>query len=110
MNLHGSSRQMRLGGRDSFHPSDEKLPQGDSWCLKRPGGQHERFGNGLMVISSVAQSCLTLYDLMGCSTPGFPVYHQLPELALNHVHQVGDAIQQSHPLIVIDGVYPTGSS
>ena len=30
--------------------------------------------------------------------PGFPVHHQLPEFALTHVHQVGDAIQPSHPL------------
>ena len=29
--------------------------------------------------SSVAQSCLTLCDPMDSSTPGFPVYHQLPE-------------------------------
>ena len=35
---------------------------------------------------------------MGCSTPGFPVHHQLPELARTHVHRVGDAIQPSHPL------------
>ena len=47
--------------------------------------------------TSVAQSCLTLCT-SGCSTPGFPVHHQLPELAPTHVHQVGDAIQPSHPL------------
>ena len=35
---------------------------------------------------------------MDCSTPGFPVYHQLPELTQTHVHQVGDAVQPSHPL------------
>ena len=35
---------------------------------------------------------------MGCSTPGFPVHHQLPEFTQTHVHQVGDAIQPSHPL------------
>ena len=29
---------------------------------------------------------------------GFPVHHQLPELAQTHVHRVGDAIQSSHPL------------
>ena len=29
---------------------------------------------------------------------GFPVHHQLPEPAQTHVHQVGDAIQPSHPL------------
>ena len=43
--------------------------------------------------SSVAQSCPTL-----CSTPGFPIHHQVPELAQMHVHQVGEAIQPSHPL------------
>jgi len=31
--------------------------------------------------------------------PGFPVYHQLPELAQTHVHRVSDAIQASHPLL-----------
>ena len=35
---------------------------------------------------------------MDCSTPGFPVHHQLLELAQTHVHQVGDATQPSHPL------------
>ena len=50
-------------------------------------------------VSSVAQLCLTLCDLMDCSTPGFHVHHQLPKLAQTHVHhQVGDAIQPSHPL------------
>ena len=37
-------------------------------------------------------------DSMDCSNPGFPVHHQLPELAQTHVHQVSDAIQPSHPL------------
>ena len=32
------------------------------------------------------------------STPGLPVHHQFLELAQLHVHQVGDAIQPSHPL------------
>ena len=50
-------------------------------------------------VSSVVQSCLTLCDPMDCSTPGFPVYHQLLELAQTHVHRVGDAIQPSHPLL-----------
>ena len=45
--------------------------------------------------SSVTQSCLTLCDSMHCSTPGFPVHHQLPELAQTHVHWVSDAIQPS---------------
>ena len=48
--------------------------------------------------SSVAQSCPTLCDPMKGSTKGFPVHHQLPEFTQTHVHQVGDAIQPSHPL------------
>ena len=35
---------------------------------------------------------------MNCSTPGLRVHHQLPESTQTHVHQVGDAIQPSHPL------------
>ena len=46
----------------------------------------------------VPQSCLTLCDPMDCSTLGFPVHHQLPELAETHIHRVGDAIKPSHAL------------
>ena len=35
---------------------------------------------------------------MDCSTPGFPVHHQLLKLAQTHVHRFCDAIQPSHPL------------
>ena len=49
--------------------------------------------------SSVAQLCPALCNPMDCSMPGFPVHHQLPELTQTHVHQVGDAIQPSHPLL-----------
>ena len=31
--------------------------------------------------------------------PGYPVHHQLPDLAQIHVHRVSDAIQPSHPLL-----------
>ena len=49
--------------------------------------------------SSVTQSCRTLCDPMDCSTPGFPVHHQLPEFTQTHIHRVSDAIQPSHPLM-----------
>ena len=44
----------------------------------------------------VTQSCLTLSDPTDCSTPGFPVFHFLPELAQTYVHWVSDAL---HPTI-----------
>ena len=51
-----------------------------------------------MGFSSVAQSCPILCDTMNYSTPGLPVRHQLPESTQTHFHQVGDAIQPSHPV------------
>ena len=59
--------------------------------LPAPGGKIQ--------FSSATQSCPTLCDPMDCSTPGFPVHHQLLELAQTHVHRIGDAIQPSHPLL-----------
>ena len=46
----------------------------------------------------LAQSCPILCNPMDCSTPGFPIHHQLPELAQTHIYRVGDAIQ---PLFLI---------
>ena len=51
-------------------------------------------------ISSVqSRNCIQLWNPMGCSTPGFPVHHQILELAQTQVHWVGDAIQPPHPLL-----------
>ena len=47
--------------------------------------------------SSLGQSCLTLCDPINCSMPGFPIHHQLPELAQTYVSWVSSAIQPSHP-------------
>ena len=41
---------------------------------------------------SVTKCCLTLCNPMDCSMPGFPVHHQLPELAQTCVHRVGDTL------------------
>ena len=46
----------------------------------------------------VAQLCPTLCDPMDCNTPGFPVHHQLLELAQTHIYWASDAIQPSHSL------------
>ena len=48
-------------------------------------------------VSSVTQPCPTLCNPMDYSPPGFPIHHQLLELAQTHVLRVG-AIQPSHPL------------
>ena len=43
---------------------------------------------------------------MNRSTPGLPVHHQLPEFTQTHVHQIGDAIQPSHPLSALSPPAP----
>ena len=65
--------------------------------------------------SSVARLCPTLCNLTDCSTPGFPVHHQLPEFTQTHVHRVGDAILSSptphlilcHPLLPLPSIFPS---
>ena len=62
------------------------------------------------LITSVAQSCPMLCDPVDCSTPGFPVHHQLPELTQTHIHRVSDAIQSSHPLsslLLLPSIFPS---
>ena len=46
--------------------------------------------------SVLSNSC----DPVDCSTPGFPVRHQLPEFTQTHIHKVSDAIQPSYPLLL----------
>jgi len=57
--------------------------------------------------SSVAQSCQTLCNPMNRRTPGLPVHHQLPEFTQTHVHRVSDAIQPSHPLLLLPPIPPS---
>ena len=57
--------------------------------------------NRISRFSSVQFSCSVVSDSLRpheSHTPGLPVHHQLPEFTQTHVHQVGDAIQPSHPL------------
>ena len=51
------------------------------------------------VVVKSLKLCQALCNLMDCSTPGFPVFYDLPEFAQIHVHSIGDAIQPSHPLL-----------
>ena len=54
-----------------------------------------------------------MYDSVNpvdCHRPGFPVHHQLPELAQTHIHRVSDGIQPSHllhPLLLLPSIFPS---
>ena len=64
-----------------------------SWVLKGYRGLGKK-----CQFSSVTQSCPILCNPMDSSIPGFPVHHQLTELAQTYVHWVGDANQPSNLL------------
>ena len=60
--------------------------------------------------SLVTRSCPTLCDPMDCSTPGFPVHHQLPELAQTHV--IKSVMPSNHlllyrPLLLLPSIFPS---
>ena len=50
----------------------------------------------LSQFSAVTQLCPTLCDPMDCM-PGFPVHHQLPELAQTHVYQQSHSLSSPSP-------------
>ena len=51
--------------------------------------------------SAQSLSCVRLRDPTDCSMPSFPVHNRLPDLAQTHVHWAGDAIQPSHPYLIL---------
>ena len=59
------------------------LPEFPQGSLARVGGLPS-----LVTVTSlfIVAVCLTLCEPMGCSTPGLPVLHYLPEFPQNHVH------------------------
>ena len=59
--------------------------------------------------SSVAQSCPTLCNPMDCSTPGFPIHHQLPELLkLMSIESMmpSNHLILCHPLLLLPSIFP----
>ena len=43
-------------------------------------------------------------DPMDCSMPGFPIHHQLPELAQTHVHRVSHGHEEISPEYSLEGL------
>ena len=69
-------------------------------CERSPRIQHSLKRQDNNQFSSVTQWCLTLWDTMHCSKPGFPVHHQLPGPVQTYVHPVTEDIQPSHPRLL----------
>ena len=67
------------------------------------------FFDSKITFSSVVQLCLTICDLMDCSTAGFPVRHQLLKLVQTYVHTVVmpfNHLMLCCPLLLLPSVFP----
>ena len=78
------------------------------WVLTHVSNLHRGFKE--TVYFSVAQSCLTLYDPLDCSTPGFPVLHHLLDLLrLMSIELVmpSNHLILCHPLLLLPSIFPS---
>ena len=81
--IHGASQARILEQVASF-PTQGLNPHLLHWQV----GSSRAMSSLLQVLfscCSVSHLCLTLYDSMDCSMPGFPVFHYLPKFAQTHV-------------------------
>ena len=62
-----------------------------------------------MLISSVSQSCLTLWDPMDCSTSGFPVTNSCSLLKVMSIESVmpSNHLILCHPLLLLPSIFPS---
>jgi len=72
-----STRSQRV--RDDVATEQQKF-----WCTKKSVAEGGMMGFSSVQSSSDVQLCPTICDHMDCSTPGFPVHHQLPEVSQTH--------------------------
>ena len=64
----------------------------------------------LYLVSSVTQSCTTLWDLMDCSTPGLPVHHNsrsLIKLMSIRLVTPSNHLIPCHPLLLLTSIFPS---
>ena len=86
---------LQVGGKPTFREKD---------LLKRPGRKLLKFSG---CCRSAAKLCLTLWDTVDCSMPGFPIFHYWLELL-----SIKLVMQSSHlilccPLLLLHSIYPS---
>ena len=86
---------------------------GEIKAVLRAGKNYKTFTNILRKRKSVqfSPSVMSHCDPMDCSTPGFPVHHQLPEFTQTHVHfesvMPSNNLILCHPLLLLPSVFPS---
>ena len=52
-------------------------------------------------------SCVWLCNLMDCNTPGFRIFHYVPEFAQTHIHRVDEAPHPVCPHLLLPSIFPS---
>ena len=60
-----------------------------------------------VALNSVARLCPTFCSPMDCSTPGFPVHHQLPELMSTESMMPSNHLVLCCPLLLLPSIFPS---
>ena len=111
--LHGCPSEVACGSAScALHSGTKGKSAVPVWVwLVLIAERKERWQNHTMAsaLSLVAQSCLTFCGPMDCSMPGFPVHHQLPELA--QTHSIESVMPSNHlilccPLLLPPSILP----
>ena len=102
--------RLKMSKSGCRNTDEEARGPGKRWCWLNQAGEYKHRHPGA-VESSLEEGRLYLYfsqlshSVMssslwphGLQYARFPIHQQLPELAQTQVHQVGNAIQPSHPL------------
>ena len=94
----GSGRSPRGGHGNLLQYSclENPMDRGAWWATVNRLTKSKAWLSDISSVQSLSRVRLFVTPWTAC--PGLPVYHQLLELTQTHVHQVGDAIQPSHPL------------
>ena len=97
-----------MGDKKASEPGS---PRGPCWASRLLPWQEDQCPPSINKFSSFSHSVVSdCLDPMGCSTPGLPVHHQLPESTQTHAHRFSNAIQHlilCRPLLLLPSIFPS---
>ena len=114
------AHQSGIQGRDALSFSPQGFLPGDLEKIiqvcdlsppeQAPGAEESTEAPEVLLLFSVTKSCLTLFSLMGCSTPGFPVPHclsEFPQILVHNSVMPPNCLILCHPLFLLPSIFPS---
>ena len=99
---------LNLKSHLQHHNSKTSILQSSTFFIVQPSHLYMATRKTMLLFSFSVVS--KLCDPMDCSMPGFPVHHQLLELAQTHVHRVSDATNHlilCYSLLFLPSIFPS---